>query len=143
VDEVRWELDLRGFEHVKLIVSGGIDEDDIANLNPHCDGYGIGTAIANAKTIDFALDIIEIDGEPFCKRGKMSGRKQVLRCDTCFGSTIVPHDYDHQLLACRCSGVRTELLKPALESGKRLHPPKSLTEVREYVRSEVGKCGMV
>ena len=26
LDEVRWELDLRGFEHVKLYVSGGLDE---------------------------------------------------------------------------------------------------------------------
>ncbi len=142
LDEVRWELDLRGFAHVKLIVSGGIDESDIPVLNAHCDGYGIGTSIANARTVDFALDIIEIDGKPFCKRGKLSGRKQVLRCDTCLGSIVVPHDYHRQLLACPCSGVRAELLKPALESGKRLHPPKSITEVREYVRGEVGKCGM-
>ena len=86
LDEVRWELDLRGFEDVKLIVSGGLDEGDIAELNPHCDGYGVGTAISNAKTIDLALDIVEIEGKPFTKRGKKSGRKQVLRCETCFAA---------------------------------------------------------
>src|SRR5438093_1074161 len=34
VQEVRWELDLRGFGHVKIITSGGIDEYEILRLNP-------------------------------------------------------------------------------------------------------------
>src|SRR4029453_12186554 len=29
LDEVRWELDFRGFEHVKILASGGIDEYEI------------------------------------------------------------------------------------------------------------------
>lgn len=139
LDEVRWELDLRGFEHVKLIVSGGLDEREIAELNAHCDCYGVGTAISNAKTIDLALDIIEIEGEPFTKRGKKSGRKQILRCDTCFDSIVVPHSYEHSLLACPCSGERYELLHPVLESGKLLRAAKSVGEVREYVLEQVGK----
>src|SRR4029077_1224312 len=35
--EVRWELDLRGFSHVKLIASGGIDEHQMPRLNPLVD----------------------------------------------------------------------------------------------------------
>ena len=35
IDEVRWELDLRGYNHVKIVVSGGIDEDEILRLNAH------------------------------------------------------------------------------------------------------------
>ncbi|NLA39600.1 MAG: nicotinate phosphoribosyltransferase, partial [Methanomicrobiales archaeon] len=41
------------------------------------DGFGVGGAIANAPVIDFSLDIVEIDGRPYAKRGKRSGVKQV------------------------------------------------------------------
>jgi len=88
--EVRWELDLRGHEDVKIIVSGGVDEEVIAELNPYCDGYGVGTAISNAPTINFAMDIVEVEGIPFAKRGKESGRKQVLECPNCHSREVVP-----------------------------------------------------
>jgi len=39
LEEVRWELDLRGHKHVKLFVSGGLEEEDIAPLNALVDGY--------------------------------------------------------------------------------------------------------
>src|SRR5512134_497449 len=73
LEEVRWELNLRGFEHVKLIASGGVDEHEILRLNPIVDAYGVGTSIANAPVLSFALDIMEIEGRPMAKRGKRSG----------------------------------------------------------------------
>src|SRR5687767_7690265 len=79
LEEVRWELDFRGFEHVKILASGGIDEYEILKLNPLVDGYGVGTSIANAPVLSFALDIMEIEGKPMAKRGKRSGAKQVWR----------------------------------------------------------------
>ena len=79
LEEVRWELDIRGFEHVKILASGGIDEYEILKLNPLVDGYGVGTSIANAPVLSFALDIMEIEGRPMAKRGKRSGAKQVWR----------------------------------------------------------------
>src|SRR5213595_1148266 len=79
LEEVRWELDIRGFEHVKIFASGGIDEYEILALNPLVDGYGVGTSIANAPVLSFALDIMEIEGRPMAKRGKRSGAKQVWR----------------------------------------------------------------
>src|SRR5262245_60025182 len=79
LDEVRWELDYRGHDHVKILASGGIDEYEILRLNPLVDGYGVGTAIANAPVLSFALDIMEIEGKPMAKRGKRSGAKQVWR----------------------------------------------------------------
>lgn len=147
LDEVRWELDLRGFGHVKLYVSGGIDECDIVNLNPHCDGYGVGTAISNARTIDLALDIVEIEGKPFTKRGKLSGRKQLLRCPECMDTVLVPHDYPHivppgmpdwtSALDCPCGGTRAEILKPSLQSGRIVKPERPAEEVREWVMGQV------
>jgi nicotinate phosphoribosyltransferase len=76
--EVRWELDRNGFEHVKIFASGGIDVDYILHLNPVCDAYGVGGAIADAPMIDFSLDIVEVDGEDRSKRGKRGGSKRLL-----------------------------------------------------------------
>ena len=83
LEEVRWELDLRGFSDVKFFVSGGIQENELIHLNPLVDGYGIGTSISNAPVVDFSMDIIEVNGEPLAKRGKCSGAKKVLRCSKC------------------------------------------------------------
>jgi nicotinate phosphoribosyltransferase len=76
--EVRWELDRNGFERVKIFASGGIDVEYILHLNPVCDAYGVGGAIADAPMIDYSLDIVEVNGEDRSKRGKRGGRKRLL-----------------------------------------------------------------
>jgi nicotinate phosphoribosyltransferase len=90
--EVRWELDLRGYQHVQLVVSGGLDEQDVERLRPWVHGFGVGTSIANARTIDFAMDIVEIEGQPVSKRGKMSGAKQVWRDPATLRDVVLPLD---------------------------------------------------
>src|ERR671922_1634292 len=90
LEEVRWELDLRGYQHAKLIASGGVDEFEIATLNPICDAYGVGTSIANAPVLNFALDITEIEGRPMAKRGKWSGAKDVFRRRGALETVVVP-----------------------------------------------------
>ncbi len=79
--EVRWELDRNGFGHVKIFASGGIDVDYILHLNPVCDAYGVGGAIAAAPMIDYSLDIVEVNGEDRSKRGKRGGRKRLLEME--------------------------------------------------------------
>jgi len=79
--EVRWELDRNGFEHVKIFASGGIDVEYILHLNPVCDAYGVGGAIADAPMIDYSLDIVEVAGEDRSKRGKRGGRKRLLELE--------------------------------------------------------------
>jgi nicotinate phosphoribosyltransferase len=79
--EVRWELDRYGFEHVKIFASGGIDVDYILHLNPVCDAYGVGGAIADAPMIDYSLDLVEVNGEDRSKRGKRGGRKRLLQLE--------------------------------------------------------------
>jgi len=81
MQEVRWELDRNGFEHVKIFASGGIDVEYILHLNPVCDAYGVGGAIADAPMIDYSLDIIEVAGEDRSKRGKRGGRKHLLELE--------------------------------------------------------------
>jgi nicotinate phosphoribosyltransferase len=58
MEEVRWELDLRGFNHVKIFLSGGLDEYQILKYNPFADSYGVGTAISSAPVVDFSMVII-------------------------------------------------------------------------------------
>src|SRR5215212_1385077 len=87
--EVRWELDRNGFEHVKMFASGGIDVEYILYLNPICDAYGVGGAIADAPMIDYSLDIVEVNGEDRSKRGKRGGRKRLLALED-GNHTILP-----------------------------------------------------
>ena len=139
LEEVRWELDLRGFEHVKIMVSGGLDEYEILKLNEFADGYGVGTSIANARTVDFALDIVEIEGKPVAKRGKKSGRKQVLRCNDCFATLVGPHSYPQSHLSCPCGGARRDLLRPAIRDGSIVAEAKPELQVRQFVLDQLSR----
>ncbi len=135
IQEVRWELDLRGFQHVKIIASGGIDEYEILRLNPVADAYGVGTSIANAPVLNFALDIMEIEGQPFAKRGKLSGAKDVLRCRTCRATVVVPAG--RPAAPCSCGGEREPLLRPLVSGGRivrDLPPPRT---IREFVLDQL------
>jgi nicotinate phosphoribosyltransferase len=77
--EVRWKLDDRGHEDIDIFASGGMGPDDIRELRDIVDGFGVGGYVSNADPVDFALDIVEVEGEPAAKRGKLDGRKQVYR----------------------------------------------------------------
>ncbi|KAB1197921.1 MULTISPECIES: nicotinate phosphoribosyltransferase [Haloferax] len=77
--EVRWELDARGHDDVGIFVSGGLGPAELRNLRDVVDGFGVGGYISNANPVDFALDIVEVNGEPAAKRGKLSGVKEVYR----------------------------------------------------------------
>ncbi len=136
LEEARWELELRGYGHVKFFVSGGIHEEDIPALNPLVHGYGIGTSISNAPVIDFAMDIVEVDDKPLAKRGKWSGSKRVLGCAVCRERMIVPLA-DKELHRCSCGGTFDDLLMPLLDNGKVLLEQEPATRIRESVLQSV------
>jgi nicotinate phosphoribosyltransferase len=140
LDEVRWELDLRGFEHVKILASGGIDESEILRLNPLVDGYGVGTAIANAPVLSFACDIVEIDGRPAAKRGKRSGAKQVWRHPGTVTNVVLPAG---RPAPATSDGRPAEaLLKPLLSRGRLvrdLPPPRA---IRDYVLEQMAQVDL-
>lgn len=77
--EVRWELDRKGFSHVKMFASGGIDVEYILHLDQVCDAFGVGGAIADAPMVDYSLDVVEVGGEDRSKRGKRGGKKTLFR----------------------------------------------------------------
>jgi nicotinate phosphoribosyltransferase len=135
--EVRWELDLRGYGHVRLFLSGGIDETDIEQYNVLADAYGIGTAISNAPVIDFSMDIVEVNGRPLAKRGKMSGSKRVFRCPECFKTRVRP--LAEGPTTCSCGGSEVEILVGFFSGGVQAYPLPEPHEIREFVLQQVQK----
>ena len=76
VKEVRARLDQAGYQHVKIVVSGGIDEDRIrlfVDKGAPVDAFGVGSAVSSAPPIDFTADIKAIEGKPVAKRGRIPG----------------------------------------------------------------------
>ncbi len=140
LEEVRWELDLAGYEHVKIFVSGGLDEEQIRRYNQYADAYGVGTYLSNAPVVDFALDIVEIEGKPVAKRGKMAGLKQVLRCASCLYSRLVARGKQEESAVCpRCGAPMEPLLRPAVEGGRIIAPSEPASEIRQRVIVQLEK----
>ncbi|ALV61749.1 Nicotinate phosphoribosyltransferase [Thermococcus sp. 2319x1] len=140
VEEVRWELDLRGYEHVKIFLSGGLDEESIKELADIADAFGVGGSIASAKPIDFSLDIVEVEGKPITKRGKLSGRKQVYRCENGHYHRVPA---EKKLEKCPVCGAKVEpLLKPLIENGEIVAELPKAREIREYVLEQAKKFGL-
>ncbi|MHA2224988.1 MAG: nicotinate phosphoribosyltransferase [Candidatus Hodarchaeales archaeon] len=141
IQEIRWELDIRGFDKVKIFISGGIGEKDVKELQDVVDGFGVGSAISAAPPIDFALDIVSLkrlSGEwlPVAKRGKFSGRKQVARCDKCFQTQIIPWESDPPFCS-RCQNEMSLKLIKFLENGKRIHKKPAIQDIRDNIRKQL------
>ncbi|HDZ35724.1 MAG TPA: nicotinate phosphoribosyltransferase [Thermococcus sp.] len=140
IEEVRWELDLRGYEHVKIFVSGGLNEEKIKEIVDVADAFGVGGSIASAKPVDFSLDIVEVEGKPVTKRGKLSGRKQVYRCENGHYHRVPA---DKKLEKCPVCGAEVEpLLKPLIENGEIVAELPKAREIREYVLEQAKKFGL-
>lgn len=139
IKEVRWELDLRGHDHVKIFVSGGIDADSVRLLTEAgADAFGVGTYISGAPTIDFALDIVEVEGRPAAKRGKMGGRKQVWRCPRCLADLVEP--YTSPAPSCpKCGGEMGEMLRPLVRNGKVVADLTEPSLIREHVLKQLDR----
>ncbi len=138
LSEVRWELNTKGYSHVKLFASGGLDEYSIMDLNPVCDAYGVGTSISSAVTVDFSFDLVEIEGKPIGKRGKKSGRKDLFRCGECGRSVVVP--FGDRPETCACGSRLSPLLKTFIpkEALKKL---PEVREIRSRLLSQISSFG--
>lgn len=130
IKEVRWELSLRGFKEVKIFVSGGLDEKDVIILSPYVDGFGIGTALSNAPVINFSMDIVEVNGKPLAKRGKLSGEKKVARCQTCFHSEILPVQEKNP----KCPDGHAQLKTLTEPLSQKTEP---ISKIRDYVLKQL------
>jgi nicotinate phosphoribosyltransferase len=139
IREVRWELDSRGFKDVRIFVSGGLDDESVKALSEAgADGFGVGTSVSNAPVIDFALDIVEKEGEPVAKRGKLGGKKEVWRCDNCLLDYVLLEGVPAP--SCSNCGNKTRpLLVKLLESGRPSSPLPTPDKIREQVIDQLRK----
>jgi len=138
VEEVRWTLDINGFKHVKIVVSGGLDEKEIIRLRDIVDVFGVGTSISMPPSVDISADIVEVyeDGawKPFTKRGKLPGAKQVYRRRPGLNDIVRPMNEPGDVP----EGYR-ELLVKYIEDGEVLRTPPSLSEIRSYVLEQLSE----
>jgi nicotinate phosphoribosyltransferase len=69
---VRDGLDSRGYEHVRIVVSGGFTVEKIRSFEDQevpVDAYGVGSSLIRGSN-DFTGDIVVTDGEPSAKFGR-------------------------------------------------------------------------
>ena len=139
INEVRWELDVNGYPNVEIIASGGLNEKTVGDIvDSAVSGFGVGTSIANAPTLDIGMDIIEKDGHPISKRGKFSGRKFPYRCPKCFSMAVSLRPDDR--IACADCGTVMEMIEvPVLKNGKRVRKERTPSEIRDYVLSQTSE----
>ncbi|NPA69910.1 MAG: nicotinate phosphoribosyltransferase [Crenarchaeota archaeon] len=141
VKEVKWLLKLMGREDVKIVVSGGLDEESIKELRDLVDIFGVGTTIAFPPSVDISMDIVEVYDEaagrwiPITKRGKLPGFKQVYRCLEEMRDEMTRYDEPPSI---RCErGSPIPLLEKYVEDGKLVKDLPTDDEVRRYVLEQL------
>ncbi len=135
IEEVKWELKIRGGEAVKIFVSGRLSEEDIIQLKDIVDGFGVGTAVAYPPTIDFSAKIVEVREKgatyPRAKRGGLGGRKEVYRSKG-FKDVVALHGSPPP------KGSQ-QMLRPLIEKGKIVADFQSIGSLRGKVTKELGQ----
>jgi len=71
---VRRALDREGFQHVKIVVSGGFEVEKIRHfeeLGVPVDAYGVGSSLfRGGGRFDFTADVVQLEGKPCAKTGR-------------------------------------------------------------------------
>ncbi len=76
VRELRVRLDMAGFRHVEIFVSGGFTPDKIrqfAEQDAPVSTFAVGSYIGREPPNEFTADIHEVEGRAIAKRGRIPG----------------------------------------------------------------------
>jgi len=157
---VRTILDDAGLEHVRIIVSGDMNEDKIRVLKGRTvtlglfpailvpigpraapiDGYGVGTEMVTARpeaALGGVYKLVEMDGQPRVKlsggKQTLPGRKQVWRFPS-FDVLGEIGDNDKDV----AEGNGRPLLEDLMRDGRRLYPLPPLNDIRLRCQKELG-----
>lgn len=134
-------LDAAGLTEVKILVSGGLDEYDLARIvadRAPIDAAGIGTRLgvsADAPYLDTAYKLVEYAGRPVVKlsagKATLPGPKQIHRaCD--MSDTIALRDE-------KLPESSVALLEHVMGDGRRLEPKESLEVLRSRLDSQISQ----
>jgi nicotinate phosphoribosyltransferase len=133
IEEVKWELKIRGGGAVKIFVSGRLSEEDVIQLKDIVDGFGVGTAVAYPPSIDFSAKIVEVrdKGKTYLrgKRGGLGGRKDVHRSKG-FKDTVAFHG------TAPPKGSKP-MLKQIIQKGELTADFESIKSIRERVARDL------
>ncbi|HXF37573.1 MAG TPA: nicotinate phosphoribosyltransferase [Actinomycetota bacterium] len=131
-------LDEAGLSSVRILASGGLDEEEIEALTragAPIDGYGVGTRMgvsADVPYLDSVYKLVEYAGRPVVKlstaKVTLPGRKQVHRGPE--GDTVALREEDPPPGA-------EPLLVPVMRDGRRLGPPATLAESRARFEADL------
>jgi len=141
---VRRILDAGGCPEVEIIVSGGLDEHDVAALlagGAPIDAFGIGTRLnvsADAPSLDMVYKLVRLAGRDVLKLspGKETwvGGKQVFRRldgeDRLAGDTLA---LEEEPVPEGAAG----LLEPVMRAGELLRPHPTLAALREHCAGQL------
>lgn len=142
--KVRRILDEGGLGEVKIVASGGLDEDALLALSrtgAPIDPYGIGTSLttaSDAPALDCAYKLREYAGRPRRKRseGKATwpGRKQVWRCYDArrqmAGDVVSLADEPQQ---------GEPLLRPVMRGGRRVAGTPDLAASQRHAQEQLAQ----
>jgi len=133
---VRRILDEGGLKDVRILASGGLDEDNIGEMlraGAPIDAFGVGTSLTTSSDVpalDCAYKLQEYAGLPRRKHssGKATwpGRKQVWRQYSSDGRMV------GDVISVETDGQPGQpLIEMVMQAGRRIRPSPALTEIRE------------
>ncbi len=142
IQEIRWELEVRNYRP-KIFVSGGIGESQIVELREFVDGFGVGSAISNAPSVDFALDIVALRRNeiwvPAAKRGKFSSQKDVWQCSKCLQMEVTPFTSNNDRKCPKCGTNMNQISSKVITKGEiTSHIPKP-SQTQAHIIKQVKK----
>jgi nicotinate phosphoribosyltransferase len=142
--EARKVLDDAGFGDVRIIASGDLDAERIAELEEQgapIDAYGVGTSLVTAwhdPAFSGVYKLAEVEGKPVLKvsgtpeKTTSPGRKQVWR------------HADGDVIGLADEALDGEpLLTEVMRDGRRLHPPRPIEELQARCRAAVEEIAPV
>jgi nicotinate phosphoribosyltransferase len=136
IQEIKWELKLRKREDVKIFLSGGLTEETILEYRDFADGFGVGTYVSNSPTVDFALDIVEIEDKAIAKRGKFAGKKQVGFCSKC--QIYLCEEFSVKEITCpSCKKIMEKILEKIMDNGKIISKIPTEQQIRYFVLQQI------
>lgn len=137
VKEVRELFDREGLKELKIVVSGGLDEEDLILLQKApVDIFGVGTKVltsADSPYLDMAYKLVEYEGKP---KLKLSPGKKTFP----YKRQVIRH-YEDGFMSFDEVVPYTEggLVELVCRDGQLVKPLPSLKEIRETFMEELAK----
>ncbi len=136
--EVRAILDAAGLQDSRIMASGDLNEDRIAEFvaaGAPIDAFGVGTELstsADAPAMGMVYKVVEINerGAPRYTAKRSLGKSSVP------GAKQIWRFADHDIVSLADESIEggAPLLHPVLRGGKRVKPPEDLRTIRERAR---------